>query len=189
MFIKEESEVKARKSSPRIPGQRTAGPEPDSTFPGEAPGDMEPSAKAPSQSPTAMLIRIFGRKDQELYGDIVHYGLKKPVPDRGAAELVLRIDAISRSLGYSSAESPGTSENRFHSVRRIRGGTGNILPEEYWREEEAGPPPRVRDTIYLQLIGIQHTSIQGRICGKVTKKKYITFRSALELIYLLSEAV
>ena len=139
MFIKEESEVAAGKGSPRIPGQRTAGPEPDSAFPGEAPMDMEPSAGNPSQGPTAMLIRIFGRKDQELYGDIVHYGLKKPVPYRGAAELVLRIDAISRSLGHPSAESPGTSGNRFHSVRRIRGGTGNVLPEKYWQEEDRRP--------------------------------------------------
>ena len=70
---------------------------------------------------------------------------------------------------------------------KARDGTGNVLPEEYWQEEGAGPTPRVRDTIYLQLIGRQHTSIQGRIWGRVTKKKYITFRSALELIYLLSE--
>ena len=90
---------------------------------------------------------------------------------------------ISRSLNLPA------SETTFRSMDKARDGTGNVLSEEYWQEEEAGPPPRVRDTIYLQLIGIQHTSIQGRICGKVTKKKYITFRSALELIYLLSEAV
>lgn len=176
-------------------------------------------------SPTAMLIRIFGKKDQEPYGDIVHYHLKKPVPYQGAAELVLRIDAISRSLNLPA------SDTAFRSVRRPRDKTGNVLPEEYWQEEtggpgqediqsrgdapeelpagetiqrkqtsggklpaavsgaDTGPPPRVRDTIYLQVIGRQHTSIQGRIWGKVTKKKYITFRSALELIYLLSEAV
>ena len=135
-----------------------------------------------ADGPTAMLIRIFGRRDHEPYGDIVHYDLKKPVPYQGSAELVLRIDAISRSLNLPA------SETTFRSMDKARDGTGNVLPEEYWQEEGAGPTPRVRDTIYLQLIGRQHTSIQGRIWGRVTKKKYITFRSALELIYLLSGA-
>ena len=144
---------------------------------------MDPSARGPSGSPTAMLIRIFGIRDREPYGDIVHYDLKRPVPYQGAAELVLRIDAISRSLNLPPAGS------MFRSVRRPRDETGNVLPKEYWQEEEPGQKPRVKDTIYLQLISRQHTSIQGRIWGRVTKRKYITFRSALELIYLLAEAV
>ena len=159
--------------------------------------------------------------NQEPYGDIIHYHLKKPVPYQGAAELVLRIDAISRSLNLPA------SGNTFRSVRRPRDETGNVLPGEYWQEGPPGrkpgaardskgrsslqqdvsvmegipadgsdnsgidtsPPPKVRDTIYLQVFGRQHTSIQGRIWGRVTKRKYITFRSALELIYLLAEAV
>lgn len=136
-----------------------------------------------SEGATAMLIRIYGRKDHEPYGDIVHYHLKKPVPYQGAAELVLRIDAISRSLNIPP------SESSFRSIRRPRDETGNVLPEEYWNGEDNNPPPRVRDTIYLQLVGRQHTSIQGRIWGKATRKRYVSFRSALELIYLLSEAV
>lgn len=169
-----------------------------------------------SATPTAMLIRVFGKKDHELYGDIVHYELKKPVPYHGAAELVLRIDAISRGLDLPA------SGSTFRSVRKARDECTNVLPEEYWEKEAIGkkptdqgsidkepidhgavdqapvhrepaekesPPPKVRDTIYLQLIGRQHTSIQGRIWGRVTRKKYVSFRSALELIYLLSEAV
>ncbi len=182
-----------------------------------------PAGTGLSGGPTAMLIRIFGKRDREPYGDIVHYHLKKPVPYQGSAQLVLRIDAISRSLNLPPS---GTT---FRSVGRPRDETGNVLPEEYWQKEylpeetdgpepgtirdgktvsgelavrektvtdgsgssraDTGPPPQVRDTIYLQLIGRQHTSIQGRIWGRATRKKYITFRSALELIYLLSEAV
>ena len=56
-------------------------------------------------------------------------------------------------------------------------------------DRNAALPPGVQDTIYLQLIGRQNTSIQGRIWGRITKKRYISFRSALELICLLSEAV
>ena len=150
----------------------------------------EPQATPPGAGTTAMLIRIFGKKDQEPYGDIVHYHLKKPVPYQGAAELVLRIDAISRGFNLPA------SESTFRSVRRPRDETGNVLPGEYWQEETASektgdtsPPPKVRDTIYLQVFGRQHTSIQGRIWGKATRKRYVSFRSALELIYLLSEAV
>ena len=100
------------------------------------------------------------------------------------AQLVLRIDAISRRLDLPP------SDTAFRSIQgRARDETGNGLPDEYWQKADTSPPGRVRDTIYLQLIGRQHTSIQGRIWGIATRKKYITFRSALELIYLLSEAV
>ncbi len=174
-------------------------------------------AGPPGAGTSAMLIRIFGKKDQEPYGDIVHYHLKKPVPYQGAAQLVLKIDAISRSLDIPS------SETVFRSTRRSGEETGNVLPEEYWQEKataterkaveqknpeipdspeapgstwtegqtgtDTGSFPKVRDTIYLQLVGRYHTSIQGRIWGNATRKQYISFRSALELIYLLSEAV
>lgn len=133
------------------------------------------------QCTTEMLIRIFGKRDQEPYGDIVHDHLKKPVPYQGAAELVLKIDAISRSLH------PESGGNRFRSVYSRGAGNRNTLPEEYWQEEAPGVPARVKDTLYLQLVGRQHTSIQGRICGRLTRRKYISFRSALELIYLLWE--
>ena len=195
-------------------------------------GKQKAADRGPSATPTAMLIRVFGKKDHEPYGDIVHYELKKPVPYHGAAELVLRIDAISRGLDLPDFG------NTFRSVRRPGDEGTNVLPEEYWREKPMGeqnppqevqkasgirdtgqetggpssgvlasgstdtspdhdgpmksrdaPATRVRDTIYLQLIGRQHTSIQGRIWGRVTRKKYVSFRSALELIYLLSEAV
>ena len=170
--------------------------------------EMQCEVRSPAGSPTAMLIRIFGKKGQEPYGDIVHHNLGRPVPYQGAAQLVLRIDAISRSLDLPP------SDTAFRSIQgRARDETGNVLPREYWQgigtgvqgkaREETGnglpdeywqkadtsPPGRVRDTIYLQLIGRQHTSIQGRIWGKATRKKYVSFRSALELIYLLSEAV
>ncbi len=165
-----------------------------------------------SGSPIAMLIRIFGKKDHEPYGDIIHCDLRKPVPYQGAAELVLRIDAISRSLDLTD------SGSAFRSIKKNRGGNENMLPEEYRKNEAVGKgrrmpgdhllespvildfpesaadrnaalPPGVQDTIYLQLVGRQNTSIQGRIWGRITKKRYISFRSALELICLLSEAV
>ena len=146
--------------------------------------EMQCEVRSPAGSPTAMLIRIFGKKGQEPYGDIVHHNLGRPVPYQGAAQLVLRIDAISRSLDHSP------SDTAFRSIQgRARDETGNGLPDEYWQKADTSPPGRVRDTIYLQLIGRQHTSIQGRIWGKATRKKYVSFRSALELIYLLSEAV
>ncbi len=176
----------------------SAGKYPDTVF--------SPAVQYPSAAPTAMLIRIFGKRDHEPYGDIVHYDLKKPVPYQGAAELVLRIDAISRSLD------PSGSGSTFRSVKKTGDESVNLLPDEYQvkevrnrkpmaheppgqghvhREpaEKESPPPKIRDTIYLQLIGRQHTSIQGRIWGRATRKRYISFRSALELIYLLSEAV
>ena len=84
--------------------------------------------------PTAMLIRIFGSRDREPYGDIVHGHLKKPVPYQGSAELVLRIDSISRSLNLP------VSEDTFRSIRRPGGESTNILPEEYWQDIGALAP-------------------------------------------------
>ena len=131
------------------------------------------------------------RKHQE---DLRHLDNLRPMDDEfmrclfkdniPLAQLVLRIDAISRSLDHSP------SDTAFRSIQgRARDETGNGLPDEYWQKADTSPPGRVRDIIYLQLIGRQHTSIQGRIWGNATRKKYVSFRSALELIYLLSEAV
>ena len=122
----------------------------------------------PAGTTTAMVIRIFGSKDRELYGDIVHCHLKRPVPYQGAAELVLKIDAISRSLNLPP------SGDRFRSMGRSRGRTGNTVPEEFFTvsDQDPGPAGKVQDTIDLQLVGRQHTSIQGRIWGRLTRKKY-----------------
>ena len=104
-----------------MPGNESEGMDMLEQWPAEAAGiqsgcrglaeaaEMQCEVRGPAGSPTAMLIRIFGKKDREPYGDIVHHNLGRPVPYQGAAQLVLRIDAISRSLDHSPRTLPSAA--------------------------------------------------------------------------------
>lgn len=141
---------------------------------------------------TSFLIGLQGRNEAGLYGSIMHVNLQKPVPFSGAGELIFRIEEISRFLNLLE---------RDREFRSLRGGTAAKafgLPEEYCKPVplhqimEHGLSREFykvasREKLYLQLIGRQHMSLQGRIKGRPTGGEYVYFRSALELMYLLSE--
>lgn len=160
-------------------------------------GDAEIELPEFGQGVAIMLIRIRGTDGGELYGDIVQYYLQEPVPFQNMKELVFRIDAIGRFLKPDSGE-------KFHSLREEnrRGGRKNHsevqMPERRWKGGAAGSPGRrdfsscfsmagVKAVLDLELIGRRNMSLQGRIWGKPTGRRRISFRSVLELMVLLSE--
>lgn len=141
-----------------------------------------------------MLIRIRGTDRGELHGDIIQYYLQEPVPFQNIRELIFRIDGVSRLLRPAP-------EEEFHSLKR-RGNQdkrqvlqmpescGRLATLDSLRGEEffhRFPAVGVQEMICLELIGRQHMSLQGRIRGGLTGGKDIYFRSALELMILLSE--
>ncbi|HCD45325.1 MAG TPA: hypothetical protein DEQ64_16660 [Lachnoclostridium sp.] len=46
-----------------------------------------------------------------------------------------------------------------------------------------------KETLIVKIEHRQNASIQGRVIGKLTKKQYVNFRSALELMRMLNEVV
>lgn len=150
-----------------------------------------PQRKTESYSNT-MLISMDGQDGSDLYGRIIHHNLRHPVPFRNLGELVLKLDTICRTL----QSPPSASE-----FRTLRGGTARRrqpLPDEAleiipWEELQAASPGErlwcmnTKELIYLHLVGAQHMSLQGRIKCRMTEGEYVCFRSAVELMRLLSE--
>lgn len=141
-----------------------------------------------------MLIHISGTKEEgrEPYGEIVHMNLLRPAPFHGLAQLGFRIDEIARFLKLQGDTSPYRSLAQEHSE-----GTG-LLPEEYSKVIPAGQRARysfcqgmhlkkAQEIVRVELLGMQHMSLQGRIRCRSTGEKEVYFRSALELMYLFSE--
>lgn len=141
-----------------------------------------------------MLIRISeaGEEGQEPYGEIVHMNLLKPVPYRGLAELGFRINEIARFLKLQGEAPPCRSLN--HGYKEETG----TLPEEYRTVIPAGQRARygfcpgmhrkkTQKIVRVEVLGMQNMSLQGRIRCRSTGEREVYFRSALELMYLLSE--
>lgn len=141
-----------------------------------------------------MLVRISGTEEegQEPYGEIVHMNLLKPVPYRGLAELGFRINEIARFLKLQGEAPPYRSLD--HDDKK---GTGT-LPEEYSKVIPCGQRARygfcpgmhrkrAQEVVRVEVLGMQNMSLQGRIRCRSTGEREVYFRSALELMYLLSE--
>ncbi|MCI9282398.1 MAG: hypothetical protein HFG56_03805 [Lachnospiraceae bacterium] len=136
-----------------------------------------------------MLIHMAG-SGKEPHGEIIHCDLQKPVPYKGLAELIFRMEEIASFLQISG---------EAQAFRSISGELEvQTLPEEYCRTISMRGRTRsgfcqerylkrIKDIIRVELIGRKYVSFQGRLQSRETEGEYIYFRSALELMYLLSE--
>lgn len=139
-----------------------------------------------------VMVRIQGVAGGEPWGEIIHLHWQKPVPYRGLAEMIFRMDEIARYLGLCE-DGPG-----WRSLRGDPEGENGILPEEYSgrisTEQRARDGfcrelhlKRARDVVCVELLGRHYMSLQGRLRCKGTGERYVYFRSALELMYLFAE--
>ena len=138
-----------------------------------------------------MMIVLSGVEAGEPYGEIVHWYLETPVPYHGLAELIFRLEGIARLL-----QVPG-EDSDFRSLHGRTETKGQILPEEYCRTVSSLRRTTdnfgrklyrrgKRDMVCVELIGRKHMSLQGKIRIR-QKAGEVCFRSALELMVLLSE--
>lgn len=165
---------------------------------GVEPGTGQEPAGGPGLMGADMLVLVQGSRGRELYGSVAHTGLPEPVPYGNIRELLLALDAIGRRLGLSSPEG---------GLRTLGGGTGGgrggPRPErkrdmEEEREQEGGDRDgesrflrqlyagRPREFFQLRLTGMHNSSLQGSLRGRLTGGRYVYFRSALELMSMLS---
>lgn len=120
-----------------------------------------------------LLVLVQGVKAGELYGGIACSHLPEPVPFGNIRELILQIDRLGRQMTTLSRE------GRFHNQEE------DLIQKD--SEERAKTYTfKPRDFFHLNLIGMEHDSLQGWIRGQVTKGKHVCFRSALELMAMLS---
>lgn len=150
---------------------------------------MEFQGLRPTQGILVMLIRIRGTDGGEPYGDLIQYSLQEPMPFRNTKELVFRIAEVGRLLRPEEGEEFRTlrgGRGREHPGKR-RGLSGRSMFETeediYLRFPSAG----VKEQLCLKLVGRHNMSLQGRIRGRLTKGRPVSFRSAMELMAMLSE--
>lgn len=136
-----------------------------------------------------LLVLIQGSRGQELYGSVAHEALQAPVPYGNIRELLLILDAIGRELGLSP------SQEGFRTLNgKEDSGLGSAKPDwrtvdgedeenRFWSQIYAQRP---REFFQLRLMGMQNNSLQGSVRGRLTEGRYVYFRSALELMSMLS---
>lgn len=141
---------------------------------------------------TSFLIGLQGKNEAGVYGSVMHVNLQKPVPFSSTAELIFRIEEISRFLRLLERD------REFRSLQGENDAKAFRLPAEYckivplYQVMEHGLSREFyktasKEKIYLHLIGRQNMSLQGRIKGRQTGGEFVYFRSALELMHLLSK--
>lgn len=129
-----------------------------------------------------MLIRIRGMDQGEPCGELVFCSLQKTILFRNLKELIFAIEAISRP------KKPAGPEMEFRSLSQ--GNSGGMLSGKPMVREVYGRQLYTSDVkaiFYLEVIRREHMSLQGRIRGELTAGADVYFRSALELMVMLSE--
>lgn len=140
-----------------------------------------------------MFICLTGEQD----GFISHYNLRRTIPFHHFGELLWRLDEICGLLGTPERQETYRTLKKRRGIKHEPAFAG--LPAEYGetvttkdRLQEgsfAGSwEVRPRQVLQLYLVRRDHLSLQGGIRGKLTGGEWICFRSALELLHLLTDA-
>ena len=144
-----------------------------------------------SERVSSMLVCVQGLADGRINGMIFNSHLVEPVPFSGVGELVLRIDEICDWLGTPRAAQPPRFLN--WEMRRDYEAACQARPvtvkENLMSRRDAALFPgaaRARDVLSVCVEFRRQASIQGRIRGKLTRGKEVSFRSGLELMRMMS---
>lgn len=129
-----------------------------------------------------MLIRIRGMDQGEPWGELIQYSLQKAIIFRNLTELIFAIEAVSRP------KNPAGPEKEFRTLSQGNPDgmpSGNLMVTEVYGGQLYTSD--VKEIFYLEVIRREHMSLQGRIRGELTAGADVYFRSALELMIMLSE--
>lgn len=153
----------------------------------------------PMGSPTQLLVCIEGTERGEPQGFLYHCRWKRLVPFCGIGELIFRAEAMDRLLRESGSLTGDGSLSGNSSLKKEQVKAWQSLPQEYreirrpareTREEFSlrFRDIRVKELLTLYISGRQNASLQGWIRGRRTDGRPAGFRSAMELMELLSGA-
>lgn len=132
-------------------------------------------------------------KGGELSGSIVNFYVKEPVGFSGILDLSLKMDVLCSCMAIpAAATEPRFMNNQMKRAYKERElDKGHILPKYCSRIQNddrlMALAVRSCETLVIEIHQRQCSSMQGRVKGKCTRGKYISFRSALELMRMLKE--
>ncbi|MGL6221605.1 MAG: hypothetical protein ACRC36_26510 [Lacrimispora sphenoides] len=142
---------------------------------------------------STMLICFQGKEGEDFYGEILNCYIEKPVCFFGIGDMILKLDEICDWIGSPQP----TTEPRFLNKKMaeqyaLRNRRNNIIPEKASIQLQNSmvlysQASRAKNTLLIKIEFRQNATMQGRVIGKLTSKKYISFRSALELMRMIKE--
>ncbi len=144
---------------------------------------------------STMLICFHEEKDGNLCGEILNCYIDGPVRFFGVGDLILKLDEICDWVGTPQpSTNPRFLNKKMSEKYAKRTKEKNILPVkakiQLQDSKTLGSRAHLaKETLIVKIEFRQNASIQGRVIGKLTKKKYVNFRSALELMRMLEEIV
>lgn len=117
-----------------------------------------------------MLIRISGKRDQTICGEILYASLKEPVAFTGIGQMIIRMEEICDLEGLA----PSDRKPEFLNERML-----SSLDE---KELQNG---KSKVLFVADICSRGNYSMQGTVRGPLTGGKYVRFRSALELMRMI----
>lgn len=125
----------------------------------------------------SMMIVIQGRREKDPYGKIVNFYLEDPENFRNAGELVMKMDEICGRLECEGCRKEAQWDGE--ADERIRKTLDAGRRGENSRAGAAG------ELLIVEIEHRNHASLQGRVRGKLTGWKYVSFKSGLELMRMV----
>ncbi|WP_312442821.1 hypothetical protein [Lacrimispora sp.] len=144
---------------------------------------------------STMLICFNGRNGENLYGEILNCYIDGPVSFSNVGELILKLDEICDWVGTPQPSAdPRFLNKKMSEEYAYRTKRKNNIPvkAKVQLQDSMALSSRAitaKETLIVKIEHRQNASIQGRVIGKLTKKQYVNFRSALELMRMLNEVV
>ena len=127
----------------------------------------------------------------ELSGNIVNFYLKEPVAFCGILDMALKIDILCTRLSRPMA----TTEMRFLDEHMRKTYEKQMLNQVYAplktcsdiqeMDKFMSLAAKAYETLVIEIHQRQFSSMQGRMKGACQKGKFVSFRSALELMRML----
>lgn len=144
---------------------------------------------------STMLICIHGVRKGEMYGEIFNCYMEKSILFKGFCDLILKLDEMCDWIGTPHPSTEPRFLNQKEKARyHERTETNNHVPRIAKirlldTSIMLSKAVKARDSLLIQIEYRQHSSMQGTITGRMTDKKPVRFRSALELMRMLNESV
>lgn len=134
-------------------------------------------------SPNGVVLCVDRRRSGETEGRIYHAYSKEAIHISGLEEMIVYLDSFFDRLAFPF---PGTEDKTFYIPEKKTGRGERMI--KVMREEDILKNHGDAGTFIIRVQHRQHSSWQGLVTW-VDKDKTVSFRSALELIKLIDEAL
>ncbi len=140
-----------------------------------------------------MLICFHGGMGEDLCGQILNCYVDSPVWFSNIGDLMLKLDEMCDWIATPlPSTEPRFLNNEMAEQYRNRTMEKNKIPVKAKIQLQdsktlSSLAIRAKETLMVKIEYRQNASMQGRVIGKLTSKKYVWFRSSLELMRMIKE--